>query len=322
MTSLLEIKEYIKNFYVKYESYINYAWKFVLALIAFGAINSRIGFQSSLTSFPIVLMAALLCSIMPKNFMVFMSALFIIGHLYELSLPCMLAVVILFLIMFLLYFRFSPKDTLVVMLTPLCFFFHIPYVMPIAVGLLGTPVSIISVTCGVIVTYVIRYVADNATAFTTATDSDETTVAFQAVISEILENKAMLAVIIAFAVTVALVYVIRRLSIDHAWTVAIIAGALCDAICMLVGDLIFDTQISIISVIFGAVVAGLIAKCIEFFMFDLDYSRTENVQFEDDEYYYYVKAVPKVTVSTPEKKVKKINRSRAQQARRRESADR
>jgi hypothetical protein len=34
------------------------------------------------------------------------------------------------------------------------------------------------------------------------------------------------------------------------------------------------------------------------------------VQFEDDEYYYYVKAVPKMNVSAPEVKVKNINRSR------------
>ena len=34
--------------------------------------------------------------------------------------------------------------------------------------------------------------------------------------------------------------------------------------------------------------------------------RAEKVQFEDDEYYYYVKAVPKVTVTRPEKQVKQI----------------
>ncbi len=44
----------------------------------------------------------------------------------------------------------------------------------------------------------------------------------------------------------------------------------------------------------------------EFLFFCVDYSRTENIQFEDDEYYYYVKAVPKVGVSAPEKKVKHI----------------
>ena len=45
---------------------------------------------------------------------------------------------------------------------------------------------------------------------------------------------------------------------------------------------------------------------IEFLFFNLDYSRTERLQFEDDDYYYYVKAVPKVAVTAPEKNVKQI----------------
>ena len=42
--------------------------------------------------------------------------------------------------------------------------------------------------------------------------------------------------------------------------------------------------------------------------FNVDYNRTEIVQFEDDEYYYYVKAVPKNVVAAADKKVKKINK--------------
>ena len=38
-----------------------------------------------------------------------------------------------------------------------------------------------------------------------------------------------------------------------------------------------------------------------------DYSRTERLEYEDDEYYYYVKAVPKASVSTSERSIKKIN---------------
>ena len=42
----------------------------------------------------------------------------------------------------------------------------------------------------------------------------------------------------------------------------------------------------------------------------LDYSRVEHVQFEDDEYYYYVKAVPKASVPVEDKQVKQINAKR------------
>ena len=51
----------------------------------------------------------------------------------------------------------------------------------------------------------------------------------------------------------------------------------------------------------------LVCKAIEFFRFCLDYSRTEKVQFEDDEYYYYVKAVPKAIVAGTDKKVTRFS---------------
>ena len=40
----------------------------------------------------------------------------------------------------------------------------------------------------------------------------------------------------------------------------------------------------------------------------MDYSRVEKVQFEDDEYYYYVKAVPKLSVTAPEITIKRFSK--------------
>jgi hypothetical protein len=79
---------------------------------------------------------------------------------------------------------------------------------------------------------------------------------------------------------------------------------------LFVGALMFDIDISLAGVIIGTVIAILLVTVLRFFVFNVDYSRTEKVQFEDDEYYYYVKAVPKVTVARPQKKVKKISRGR------------
>lgn len=72
----------------------------------------------------------------------------------------------------------------------------------------------------------------------------------------------------------------------------------------------FDTNVAIAGVIIGTIVSAGIACVIQFFVFNVDYSRTEKVQFEDDEYYYYVKAVPKVTLATPERTVKRINQQK------------
>lgn len=311
MTSLLELKQYIKKFYIKNETYITYIWKFLLALVSILMINGKLGYMNSLNNFAIVMMAALLCAILPANFIVFISAVFILGHLYALAPECAMIVAIIFVLMFLLYFRFSPKDTLAVLLTPVFYFLHIPFVMPLAMGLLGTPASAVSVAFGVVISFVISYFSSNAATF--GSDGvEEAANEFHTILSGIIGNKTMIVMIVAFAITVVIVYMIRRSSVDNSWKIAIACGAISLIICILIGSLVCDAEISIIGVIFGTIISALLMLVVEFFSFSLDYSRTEKVQFEDDEYYYYVKAVPKVTVSTPERKVKKINRAREQ----------
>ena len=311
MTSLLELKQYIKRFYIKNETYLTYVWKFLLSLISIAVINNKLGYMSSLNNMAIVLMASLLCAILPANFIIVISAAFIVGHLFALAPECALVTAIIFVLMFLLYFRFSPKDTLAVVLTPLFYFMGLPYVMPLAMGLLGTPASMVSVGFGVVVAFLISYFSSNATAF--GSDGvEEAANEFQSIVSGIVGNKSMMVMIVAFAITIVIVYLIRRSSVDNSWKIAISAGAISLIICILVGNLIFDTDIALAGVIIGTVVSALLMLVVEFFSFSLDYSRTEKVQFEDDEYYYYVKAVPKGTVSTPERRVKKINRAREQ----------
>lgn len=86
---------------------------------------------------------------MPTNFIIVVAALFVLLHLYALSIECAAIGLVLFLVLFLLYFRFSPKDTLAVILTPICTAMGIPYVVPLTMGLVGTPASAVSVACGV-----------------------------------------------------------------------------------------------------------------------------------------------------------------------------
>ena len=309
MTTLLVAKQYIKNFINKYEVYLKPLMKLTLALASLMMINSKIGYMHRLDNLSIVLILALMCSFMPMNFIAFVAAGFIILHFYALSLECAAVALVLFLVMFLLYFRFSPKDTLVVVLLPICFVLKIPYVIPLAMGLLGTPASVVSTGCGVMVNYLVNYMSDNATAIS-AMGEEEITTKLRYIIDGLMDNREMLLTIAAFAITIIVVYIIRRLSVDHAWTIAMIGGAIVNVVVLLVGDLMFDTNVSIVGIFVGTIISLLIVKVLEFFVFHLDYNRVEKVQFEDDEYYYYVKAVPKITMAAPSKTVKRINTPR------------
>ena len=308
MSTLLEIKQYVNNFFNKFEAYIRPVLKLILALVALITINSKLGYMQKIDNSAIVLIAALMCSFMPLNFIVVVSALFIVLHMYALSLECAMVILVLFIVLFLLYFRFSPKDTIAVVLTPICCMMGIPYILPVILGLVGGPYSAVSLACGIIVAYSLKSINASAASLG-AMETEDMATRFRLVIDGILDSKVMVVLIIAFAITVIVVYIIRRLPIDYSWPIAIAAGAIVDAVIVLICDLSMNADISVAGIIFGtllAVVAGFITQ---FLRFNVDYNRAEKVQFEDDEYYYYVRAIPKVTVPAPKKRVKKITSS-------------
>lgn len=309
MSSLLVTKEYIKQIYAKNQAYIDPVLKFLMAMIVFLLINVKMGYMEKLNSMVIVLVLALFCSFMPLKTIAILGAAFMLLHYYALAPECALVVFAIFAVMFLLFLRFASKETLVILLTPIFFMLKIPFVMPIALGLLGGPASIVSVSFGVIISYLVEYTETNASAIT-AMDSETMMTKLRFVMDGLIGNEAMLFTMIAFAVTLLVVYTIRRMSMDYAWTVATISGVLVDVVILLIGDLLFDLNYSLAGIILGSVAAGIICYGIQFFTFYVDYKRTEHLQFEDDEYYYYVKAVPKIVVATPDKRVKKINTKR------------
>ena len=309
MTALLELRENLKKIYSRNEAFILPVIKFLLSFLVLSTINGRLGYMTKLDNMAIVLIVSLMCSFLPTGFVTFFAMVFSLMHMYALSLETAAVGLVVFLLLYLLFLRFTSKEALVVVLTPILCMLKIPYVMPVAMGLIGTPASCVSVGCGVVVYYLIQTVINNA-ATINSMGAEEATAKLRLLIDGMLGNKEMLVTIVAFAITVIVVYLIRRMSMDHSWTIAMIAGVMIEVLMLLVGDLMYDTNLSIVSALLGAVVTVLACKIIEFFRFCLDYSRTEKVQFEDDEYYYYVKAVPKMTVAAPTNTVKKINTQR------------
>ena len=165
-TSLLLVREYIRAFYVKYEDYVVPGLKFLAALTALIMVNSNLGYMERLNSVSIVLVAALICSFMPREFILLVSALFAVLHLYEISLECAIVTLVVFLLLFLLYARFASRSsTSLILLTPMLFVLKVPFAAPLLAGLLGNPLSALAVACGVIAYYTLNYMSTNAAFF-------------------------------------------------------------------------------------------------------------------------------------------------------------
>lgn len=315
MMGLLVLRERLKEFYARYGIYITPVIKFIFSFLAFSLMNKNIGFMTKLTEPLIPLVLALVCSFLPYGAISFVAACFMLAHLSGISLEVTLVMAVFILVVGLLYYGFQPGDSYLLVLTPVFFLLKIPYAIPLIVGLSGGIVSVIPVGCGVFIYFTLLYVKQNAGVLTNDLSTDEMQ-KFMQLMKSLLANKLMLIMVLAFVLALLIVVIIKGLSMDYSWIVAIIAGTIAQLSVIFIGDITADVSVSVLGLFGGVLVSLILAGIYTFFVFTVDYTRTEYVQFEDDDYYYYVKAVPKLTVSTPDVKVQKINARKLQRPQR------
>ena len=85
MTKLLEIKDQLIRFYSKYETYLYPIVKFAVALALFTVINTNIGFMEKISRFPVALLLALVCAILPTGAILWIGAIVVLADMYALS---------------------------------------------------------------------------------------------------------------------------------------------------------------------------------------------------------------------------------------------
>lgn len=309
MMSILVLKQQLKTFYEKYDIYIVSLLKFIGAFIAITVINSNIGYMERINNTAVVLIVALICSFLPLGGTVMISSLIVLVHFYTISLELAVITLCIYILMFTLFLRFNSKESYVILLMPILFILKIPYAAPLLMGLIGGFSSAIPISFGVILYYLIIYVKNNA-AFLSNSDAENMLQRFTFIIDSILRNDQMVLIVVVFSLTLVIVAFIKRLPIDHSWPIAIGIGAATNIIFILVGSFVLDITGIVLPTILGTIFSAGIIFVLHFFIFSVDYSRTERTQFEDDDYVYYVKAVPKVNVSTVQVNVKRINAQR------------
>ena len=307
MAKLLEIRDVIVHFYSKFYIYINILLKFILATVVLMTIENNLGYMTKLNSIPIIMILAVICCLLPMNATVWVSGLLILLNLFALSKEAAAVCFLLFIVIYFMYFRFCPKDNVIALLSPILCKYGIPYVSPIVSGLVRPVYSAISIVCGTVTFYFLEGVKSNAALLTSVANKDtKITDKLTVLLGILTDSKEMYAVIIAMVFTSIVVYFIRQLKVDYAWIIALVAGILLQVVSVIVCCVVMSVSPNAIGLAVGSVLAAVIGVIIIFFYRNLDYARVENVQYEDDEYYYYVKAVPKKYVGAKEVSVKQF----------------
>ena len=299
LNQLLQVRNRLINIYKEYERFIVPALKFVLTISVLVMISNTIGYAKPLTKITTILVIGLMGTFLPPQLLMLLFILVASIHAGAGSLEAGIIVFLLMLIIYLLFIRLYPIESLFIVGTIIAYKFHVPYIIPLVAGLFGSLATVVALVIGIIIWYwapeMIRMMGSQD-----AQMSDVVGVinAKLATLQEIFKtDQTLLASMIILAMVLLIVYVIRRQNIDYAEYLAILVGTVVNLIGFLFAIILFRVEVGIAGLMLSTIISGAIAMVAQFFSKAADYSRAEVVQFEDDANYYYVKVVPKIKMS-------------------------
>ncbi|WP_054741635.1 hypothetical protein [Cellulosilyticum ruminicola] len=308
LENLLMIRQNVIKMYKQYDYIAGPILKFIMIYIIINMFISKISYEGAFTNPVLVLFISLIGVVLNDKGILLGTVVLV--PLYVLTLnPILAAILFIFLIViYILFMRLFPKESLLIIVTLVAFSVHMENLIPIVVALLGGYVGLIGILLGVFIWFLIPNLAEAVVITGVGKDAlveaakNLTTIKLDTVI---LDQK-MLCVMIIFFVVFNTVYFIRRLAVDYAPYIAIGMGAIMNMIGFSLAILFLKIDISLSIMLITTVEYALITIVIEFFSKVLDYERSEILNFEDDENYYYVKVVPKIYLTTTKRKVKRV----------------
>ena len=273
MKGIYNIRTLFEKYYSEYGNYIDAAAKFVTALILFMQINGRIGGKSIFGNIFVELILALVCAILPPNVMIVLAS-----------------------VAALLQFASVSIASLAVGGGGL--FFHVPCIVPISFGLMGSTMSAAGMAAGTVFYYTLLTIgklggASVDLAMAKQSTAEKILAELQTMIDTLLGEQEMILMLVVLLAVFAVVFLARRMAMKHAWKVAIAAGTVIYLVLMMAGYMMLHLEIGILWILIGTLISAAVAFLLEQLFFNLDYRKIENLQFEDNDYYYYVEAVPK-----------------------------
>lgn len=302
MTKLLEFRGMARRFFQKYQLITEPVFRFILSYLAFHTINTALNYNTKVASVVIELALAAVGAFLPPVVLILMCALLAILQVYSASPILAALVVVIFAVLFCFIARFSGKYGYAVVAVPILFVFKMPYLIPLLLGMIATPLAIFPTVSGVIVYYVFKVIQEAAVR-QDITSLDATLALYIDVVDSLFKHKEMFITAAIFAAVILVMWLLRKLRFEFVFEITIVVGALVNIIGFLMANLRMDINIGTGDMIIGTVISMLLVFIAQFFRMVLDYTSVENVQFEDDDYYYYVKAVPKIDVAMLQKKV-------------------
>lgn len=304
MTSFMVVRDRLRKFIQAHEIGVTRTAHGILTFIGLLTIMSTFPYAEGLNHIWILLPLTVAGAFMPISAVGLLLTVFLLINLASLSMPIAGIATVFFAISYMFCGVYQAKKVHLLVGGVIARQLSIPFVIPVQAALLGTAGEVVTVICTSFISFFLHEVYNNVNIFM---DSESNMNIVDFIQEKIIGNQIFYVYILAMVSLFLAVYIIRTRNIQHAWVWSVLGGVSIEFIIMLAGYLFIGNKGGILMSVFANVFTLVVGLATSYLYQDLDYTRIEKVQFEDDDYYYYVTAVPKISLTEEEVSIKHIN---------------
>ncbi len=301
MTEIINFRNKVRDILRKYEEIIFPILRLIWCFLVFTNIHHMFNYVDVLDRPIVRFLLAVLCAVLPDGFLVFAASAVIGVNCFFVNLEAGLAFMVVFMVMYCMYIRFFPKHAYAIFLVPICYAIGMPYLAPVLIIVITGMLGALPAAFGVLLYFFSDAVREIRIQLISSTDDSKVEVLGHFV-DKIVKNREMYLIMMVFAAAVITAAILYKFSFPFSHFVAILAGGICLILYTVLAGAILKQSPDTSAAMGGAMIGVLFGLIVEVCKGVLDYPHTQRVQFEDDEYYYYVKAIPKL--DAPKKKPK------------------
>ena len=283
MAQLVYFKEWLTTLYKRHVEIILPILKLLFAFFALSMFQRMFYYNECIDKPWVFLAVSAVQAFLPISFLYYAISILIMINLWNVSMDIFLGFVIFFIVCSLAFIRVDKKHAIIIIATVLLFYLKLEYLLPVLLGMSVGFGAILPAAAGIVTYFLSVYMTDVSTLLTTSTSSSFG-MGLQRIVNLILIDKKLLVLLVTFA----LIIFITTLLL------------------LLFGRLIFELDYTIWRLFLEVILGIGCCYIYRFFRGIGDVSRIEKVSFEDDEYFYYVKAVPKIKVTEKNRNVTNI----------------
>ena len=306
MNRFLEFRNKLVLFYQKTDFVLKPAFRFILSLLAISGLRNMFDYSDFFTKNSAVFLLALAAAFLPMSITLAVLVLYTWLLIQPVSMMMSILPLIVYLVMFCFFLRLMPEYSVAVIAMPVLIAFRLPYVIPMAFGLFATPLGIVPACAGVFIYCLLNGIKSNLITIEQVSSKDNPLSIVSDTLNKVIKDENMYALMLVFILIIIVMFLIRSIRMDYAFEISIAIGASALAIGMLILLLGGYTDKSVTEIIICSAISALVMYIAYYLYRPLFYAGTERVRFEDDDYYYYVRAVPKIKIIGADMVTKKL----------------